>query len=59
MLLTDVVVENHPELEGYEITHIPLCDIFTLAVKGTLIGYFDPIQNKIMIDKPTVERVTS
>ncbi len=56
MTLSDLVVELYPELDPSEIRHLPLCDIFTIAYKGTLIGYFDPIHYNLRIDSNEVKQ---
>ncbi|AFC58295.1 hypothetical protein EL324_07385 [Vibrio cholerae] len=56
MTLSGLVVELHPELDPSEIRHFPLCDIFTIIYKGTLIGYFDPVHYNLRIDSNEVKQ---
>lgn len=56
MTLSDLVIEQFPQLNPALIQHYPLSDIFTIAYQGTLIGYFNPNHNELKLDRTEVLR---
>ena len=58
MTLAELVKEEVPSLKMNKITHMALCDIYTIIYEGTLIGYYNPIHNELRIDSSEVSRIT-
>ena len=50
MTLEDLVMEQCPHLNRTYINHYPLADIFTIGYESSLIGYYDPQNNNLIID---------
>jgi hypothetical protein len=57
MTLADLVTEQAPQLDPVHIQHMKLADIFTIAYKSNLIGYYDPHNNKLMLDGAFVKQL--
>lgn len=51
MLLSDFVIEKYPHLKAEFIGHYPLADIFTIGYKNQLIGYYNPKNELVMLDR--------
>jgi hypothetical protein len=55
--LADLVHEQAPQLDPTYVQHMQLADIYTIAYKSNLIGYYDPSNNKLMLDGAYVKQL--
>ncbi|KAB0285462.1 hypothetical protein F2P58_23400 [Vibrio fortis] len=57
MTLQELVMEEVPELRQELITHLPLCDIFTIVYGGVLIGYYNPTHNELRLNRTEINNI--